>query len=441
MGPGGPGVAPPAVVPPRTYRELLSNEANSPPPNRLGNYLEGYRFDRDDDIPTPATLRDQTVTLSDRQPMAFLSLVTSTGGDGTEVAIVHRLLRYMDLPGEEASGFHNRVLPVGLLVGDIMLHQYPVVEVPSTTFHLAGTPVRVPTNASMVAHMPAWNDPSVPLGPFPEGTPETEVVRPRQLQLIPGYYAALLIHRRVSVKVAFQELYGAIQARGEENTCQDIIAWLKVACTARGGGGNLNAIPVVLHPLHAVHLPEQVYNYVTGKVRSDLPGLAGQDLGAGITGNLMGAIQALAGARGAANVGGDDRTKEPKTIQEVYKETYMTLLRFCNVAQPSDVAPIWSRLANCSKSEQQTVIVQELQRVCMSRGLSTALYTPVVTAGLKQMITGFQFVGHGADDLNTGCQPYMVSYAGNAHNVQAIETASITDLLAQGEQRATLTDI
>ena len=57
------------------------------------------------------------------------------------------------------------------------------------------------------------------------------------------------------------------------------------------------------------------------------------------------------------------------------------------------------------------------------------------------MITGFQFVGHGADDLNTGCQPYMVSYAGNAHNVQALEKASITDLLAQGEQSATLTDI
>ena len=188
--------------------------------------MEGDRFDGDDDIPTPATLRDQTVTLSDRQPMAFLGLVMSTGRNGTEVAIIHRLLRYMDLPGEEASGFHNRVL--GLLGDSIMPHQYPVVEVPSTSFHLAGTPVRVPTNASMVAHMSAWNDPSVPPGPFAEGTPETEVVRSRQLQMIPGYYAALLIHRRVSAKVAFQELYGAIQARCEENICRDIIAWLKV---------------------------------------------------------------------------------------------------------------------------------------------------------------------------------------------------------------------
>ena len=74
-------------------------------------------------------------------------------------------------------------------------------------------------------------------------------------------------------------------------------------------------------------------------------------------------------------------------------------------------------------------------------GLSTALYTPVVTSTLKQMVTGFQFVGHGVDDLATGCQPFMVTYAGNASNVQALEVASLENLLAQGEQSATLSDI
>ena len=95
------------------------------------------------------------------------------------------------MPGEEVSGFHDRVL--GLL-GDIRPHQYPAVEVPSTAFHLVGTPVRVPTTAAMGALIPAWADPSVPLGPFVKADPETEVVRPRHIQLVPGYYAALLIH-------------------------------------------------------------------------------------------------------------------------------------------------------------------------------------------------------------------------------------------------------
>ena len=38
-GPGVPGVALPALRLPRTYRELLTDEANSPAPGRLANYL------------------------------------------------------------------------------------------------------------------------------------------------------------------------------------------------------------------------------------------------------------------------------------------------------------------------------------------------------------------------------------------------------------------
>jgi hypothetical protein len=129
-------VAPPA---PRRYRELYNDESNSPAPDRLANYMQGHRFDAGG--PTPATLRDQTVVLSDRQPMAFLCLVTGAGGT-PEVSIVHRLMQYMDMPGKPASGFHDRV--IGLL-GDIMPHQYPDVDVPGTTFDLLGTPVYVPT--------------------------------------------------------------------------------------------------------------------------------------------------------------------------------------------------------------------------------------------------------------------------------------------------------
>ena len=317
------------------------------------------------------------------------------------------------------------------------------MAVPSTTFHLAGTPVRVLTNAGMIVHLPAWADPNTSLGPFNEEDPETDVVRPRHVQLVPGYYAALFMHRRgITPKTAFQELYGAIQARGEEVTCQDVITWLKVACTARGGGGANSALPIVHHALHPVHLPEQVYQYLIGKVRGDLPALAGPDPAtAEVTSTLAGALRALASERGGTDGAVGDRPREPKSVQEVYKETFGTLLRFCNVTQPNEVAPLWGRLANCAKGEHQTIISQELQRVCMARGLSTALYTPVVNATLKQMVTGFQFMGHGVDDLSTGCQPFLVSYSGTASNVQALVVARLGDLLAQGEQSATLTDI
>lgn len=91
-------------------------------------------------------------------------------------------MRYMDLPGEEASGYHDWVL--GLL-GDIMSHQYPAVEVPGTCFQLVNNAIRVPTTATMNILLPTWEDPSIPLGPFVDEEAETEVVLPRHIQLIP----------------------------------------------------------------------------------------------------------------------------------------------------------------------------------------------------------------------------------------------------------------
>lgn len=426
-------VAPHRVV---TYRELLTDEANSPTPARLANYLYGYRFDGGAGVPTPSSLRDLTVTLSDRQPMAFLSLTQGPNG-AHEVVIVHRFMRYMDMPGEEESGFHDRVLG---LQGDILPHQYPTVDLPSTVFHLVGNAVRVPTTDAMVALLPTWENPAVPLGPFTEEDPETEVIRPRHLQLLPGYYASMFIHRRgLTAKVVFQEIYGAMQARNEVVVCADILTWLKAAATSRGGGGLQNTVPSVYHPLTSVHLPQEVYRYLVGKVRMDLPALATNEGESALTGTLAGALHAL--TRHTAAAGPEDRgPKEPKTIQEVYKETYKLLVRFCNVSHPGEVAPIWSRLANCTKSEQATIIIQEFHRVCMARGLDTALYTPIVTTGVRQMIMGFQFVGYGVDDLGSGCQPFQVAYAGSTHHMESVAAATLANQLTQGEHQASLTD-
>ena len=171
--------------------------------------------------------------------------------------------------------------------------------------------------------------------------------------------------------------------------------------------------------------------------------LAGPDAATGeATGALAGALQALTEVRAGRGGGADDRTapREAKTIQEAYRETYPTLLRYCNVTVPESVAPLWNRLANATKGEYHNIITQEFQRVCMARGLSTDIYVPVVTAGLKQMITGFQFVGNGIDDLRSGCQPFQVSYAGSANHYRALAEANVSNQLAQGDQAASLAD-
>ena len=75
-----------------------------------------------------------------------------------------------------------------------------------------------------------------------------------------------------------------------------------------------------------------------------------------------------------------------------------------------------------------------------SRGLATDLYTPIISSALKQIILGFMFVGHGVDDLNTGCQPFQVTYWGSANHLEALSVSSISDQLAQGDHNASLED-
>lgn len=87
---GGTVVGGPAAS---TYREYYGKRGHVPPHEQIAGYLVGYRFtDGGGGIgPTPAALRDQKVTLSDRQPMTFLCL--TTGADGTgEVSILHRFV-------------------------------------------------------------------------------------------------------------------------------------------------------------------------------------------------------------------------------------------------------------------------------------------------------------------------------------------------------------
>lgn len=102
---------------------------------------------------------------------------------------------------------------------------------------------------------------------------------------------------------------------------------------------------------------------------------------------------------------------------------------------------MWGRLANCSKSEQHTILKQELlQKVCMARGLATELYISIIMAALKQMILGMQFVGHSIDDLTTRCQPFIVTYSGSANHLEALAASSIRNQLAQGEHSTRLED-
>lgn len=111
----------------------------------------------------------------------------------------------------------------------------------------------------------------------------------------------------------------------------------------QGGGGAQNGVLIVYHSTQAGHLPGDVYKYMITKCFVDLPALATPDpMTAEIAGTLAGALRVFTQGREAEGAN-ECSMREPKTVhqEQVYKATHRTLLRFCNVAHPEDVAPIW----------------------------------------------------------------------------------------------------
>jgi hypothetical protein len=145
------------------------------------------------------------------------------------------IMRFLDIPGKEPTGMDDTMIR---LLGDIRPGMLPEVEIPGSAFHLAAANgVRVPTVAAMT--VAGAQDPlPLLLGPFAEGAPDTEVVRPRNLQLLPSKYAPLLLQNDgLSPCRAFHALHEAIALHGELEACRDVLVWLRAASTARGGGG------------------------------------------------------------------------------------------------------------------------------------------------------------------------------------------------------------
>jgi hypothetical protein len=426
---------------PSNYRELYAAtgfQAGEPEPARL---VASYRFSEvagGGERPTPSNLKDQTFAFSDRHPMTFLCLARTTGTNA-EVRVLHRMMRYFELP--DAGGAAAADLSMGLL-GDIRAAQMPVVEVDNTHFSLVvgGAGVRVPTVAVMPDRLLAA-PPGAYLGPYGGDAPSTEVVRPRMTQVLPTKYGAALVHRDgVSPSDAYTELYGMFEADQVLDACGDVLTWLRAACTARGGGGELAPLPAVAHTFPLLLLPASVSNYVAAKVLSDLPGRPG--VRAAPTpyamDHVVAAVQQL-----AENVGGiaGRGAREPKGVMDAYRETHAVLQRYCHVATVEELAPLWSRLARGSKGEQQSILQQELTKVCTGRGLTPDVYCPAISTGLKQMVATLNFAGHGPDDIGAGCQPFLVAYTGADDHYRAMDNAMVANQLDQGTANASLADI
>jgi hypothetical protein len=228
-------------------------------------------------------------------------------------------MRFLNIPGEELTGMDDTVM--GLL-GDIRpgcSQQWRFrIGFPPCSHRMVCA-----SHSGRYGSSRGTGPTSYPSysGPFVEDTPDTEVVHPRNLQLLPSKYAPLLLQNDSCPRSErFTILQEAIALNGELEACRDVLVWLRAASTAQGGGGVQAGMPVVLHQLPALHLPNLVYEFVMSKVQGGLPALQPPGPSGQVTPStdVAGLVRALAEVQQQGRqerAGGGDR--EPKQITEV----------------------------------------------------------------------------------------------------------------------------
>jgi hypothetical protein len=82
------------------------------------------------------------------------------------------------------------------------------------------------------------------------------------------------------------------------------------------------------------------------------------------------------------------------------------LLRLTVVATESDLPPIWDAWAICNKKESRIVLQEHLRDNARVLGLPE----PIATEELTMMLSSLAFNSMHEDDLESGLQPFIVSY-------------------------------
>jgi hypothetical protein len=225
----------------------------------------------------------------------------------------------------------------------------------------------------------------------------------------------------MSPKEALLSINAEAVTQNEQGLLQPLIDWLRVAVTRSSADDTAFSVVARTYP-PTIPLADAEFS---GKQKTmaerDLPGwnptnVASQQAGGGPTGPnppvpgdpaqlvILQSLQLLLQqSQSQGSVPSARRVKKPS---EQWEGTIDLLLRLTGVLAEADLPPIWSAWANCNKKEARTVLQEHLRDNARLLGLPE----PVATGELTTMLTSLAFNSMHEDDLETGLQPFVVSY-------------------------------
>jgi hypothetical protein len=303
---------------------------------------------------TPGQVSDAVFASAVVDPQAFVMLVVDATHPDGRICLFHRLQRYAPQLGAPTE-FDN----VGYaFVGDLTNNQAPPsIEWPANAFHQVGVSIRVPQREILDQALAA--DPTVELlGPFGNEDAGTDVIRVRQVMLVPFRYVRILLQRPLTPREAWVQLAGAIYNDGVQDACAPLLDWLRVAITWQGE--NQASRLQQEHPRVPLMLPALIQRRWQ-LIINDLPVLsAGATFAAGqmIATSLNALVADNREFRNADEIRREQNSA--RTPEKCFGRTgVLKLLRLCQVPAAENLPDMWIQMANEPRRQDGIVTIQQ----------------------------------------------------------------------------------
>jgi hypothetical protein len=160
------------------------------------------------------------------------------------IRTVHHF-QYVEAPIGQNNPWEQIILGFS---GDVHMNQVTYASIPIAEFFDNTEAVQVPTVATFGAVLTALAADETQLGPYVDGTPNTEEIRSRRAVPVPHAYVHLLFNRVLTPREAWEQVGAQIILDQREESCSILLDFLQTAGTYRRNRARRPQPPSVLQP-------------------------------------------------------------------------------------------------------------------------------------------------------------------------------------------------
>jgi hypothetical protein len=390
---------------------LFDDVSKDPFDGTYGPLLAPFDISLTDANPTPNNVCQQIAAASNqRSPLAI-------------VLLVNRLLHVYCLPFRCDQVVGAPTVPAldgrfFAFNGKLILGQGVLVEIPAQWFNMTAQ-VQVPTVDNIRARLAADASPTLTLGPYAGGNPDTVAIKSREAMVLPHKYVGLFLAQPDGMPphYYFDTILSLLEANGTSGACVALTKYCQMAITVTTGGESTLQVVQPTPPAQNVSLLTQSHLLLCHY----FPTLGTQPPTNDIQ-PLVAHLTAYQNEQTACqNQARQEKIDKERTTVAVWLglESFSRLLRYSQVASKDHLSPLWKALAGAPARDRLMILQGKVCGKLLSMDAVILAEEFTVDLNLVMHLTSLHWAMITPDSLETGCLRNAFLFTDSASNQQA----------------------